>query len=699
MPLHPNQIYEFGPFQVSVAERVVRRHGEIVPLTPKCFDTLLVLVQNAGSVVEKGKLIEAVWPNTFVEEGNLSQNVFNLRKALGETPTGGQYIQTIPKRGYRLDCTAEIVSTGAQKVPVSQAALFQPDSRRLDFRFVPLAVAGVLVAAATLIAARLLWPPSERQVSQVRLTPIAVANPVAYGIVSPDGKHIAYVADQEMVGQSLWVRETDGVGPGVRLANPLPGHFWGVNYSPNGDSLYYTFEDDLHPVGGTLFRISASGGEAERLMTGGGVPVFSPDGSRVVFSRRDISGRAQLITATSRLSETKVIATSDAAYPFNNVQWAADGKSIYYVEGVRNFRGSAWSTFELPATGGPAKLVTGPLPNPMRSVYWLTRSDILALIPDDDSGVSQIWHLREGSPALRLTSDTADYTMFSLTADARTLLANKQETQDSIWTVPTQGVSRREPVEMSLPAGSYNTPVWTPDGRVVYVGDSNLWLASSDGLERKPLIPERVFASEPAVSTDGRSIVFVLKRRGSVNLWRTGIDGGGIRQVTTGRLDWHPALSPDGKWVAYASEVNGHWGIWKAPLDRLGPPVKLVDSGWESPIISPDAKLIAFPDCAVANPRIQVRSFDDGSPAGEVTPPPDFSNLRWSRDGKALTFLSHADRSAQLWSQPIAGGAPARIGEPLPNDVRQLDWSADRSHIVYLRREIKVELVLMTNFR
>jgi DNA-binding winged helix-turn-helix (wHTH) protein len=93
--------YEFGRFRLKVAERVLLREGELVPLTPKVFDILVTLVENGGQVVAKDDLMRRVWPNTFVEEGNLTQNISLLRKALGETPGGVQFIETVPRRGYR----------------------------------------------------------------------------------------------------------------------------------------------------------------------------------------------------------------------------------------------------------------------------------------------------------------------------------------------------------------------------------------------------------------------------------------------------------------------------------------------------------------------------------------------------------------------------------------------------------------------
>ncbi|HJS25039.1 MAG TPA: tetratricopeptide repeat protein [Pyrinomonadaceae bacterium] len=96
-----NHSYEFGRFRLKVAERVLLREGELVPLTPKVFDILVTLVEHGGQVVAKDDLMKRVWPNTFVEEGNLTQNISLLRKALGESPGGLQFIETVPRRGYR----------------------------------------------------------------------------------------------------------------------------------------------------------------------------------------------------------------------------------------------------------------------------------------------------------------------------------------------------------------------------------------------------------------------------------------------------------------------------------------------------------------------------------------------------------------------------------------------------------------------
>jgi len=101
MSADPQHFYEFGRFRIDTGERVLLRDHEVVPLTPKVFEILLVLVQNSGQVVSKDGLMKKVWPDSFVEDGNLTQNISLLRKALGEGQNGHQYIETVARRGYR----------------------------------------------------------------------------------------------------------------------------------------------------------------------------------------------------------------------------------------------------------------------------------------------------------------------------------------------------------------------------------------------------------------------------------------------------------------------------------------------------------------------------------------------------------------------------------------------------------------------
>jgi DNA-binding winged helix-turn-helix (wHTH) protein len=105
-----HRAYQFGSFHLDARERRLSRGGEVIPLRLNVFDTLVVLVENAGRLVTKQELLEAVWPEATVEENNLNHNVSVLRRALGERATGQQYIETVPRVGYRFAAPVETVA-------------------------------------------------------------------------------------------------------------------------------------------------------------------------------------------------------------------------------------------------------------------------------------------------------------------------------------------------------------------------------------------------------------------------------------------------------------------------------------------------------------------------------------------------------------------------------------------------------------
>src|SRR5271157_5998536 len=131
-------VFAFGPFHYDPEQRLLFRQGEVVPLVPKAIDTLHVLLERRGRVVEKAELMKLVWPDTTVEEVGLARNISLLRKALDDE--SGQYIETIPRRGYRF--AAEASGEGPGGVPTAGAGRGQGPGKR---RWLAVAAAGVVV--------------------------------------------------------------------------------------------------------------------------------------------------------------------------------------------------------------------------------------------------------------------------------------------------------------------------------------------------------------------------------------------------------------------------------------------------------------------------------------------------------------------------------------------------------------------------
>src|SRR5437773_1737070 len=115
------QVYEFGPYRLDVALSRLDRAGAAIPLPPKAFDLLVLLARSPDRIVGKSELIEALWPNTFVDDANLTQHVYTLRKALGEQSGGRPYIETVARRGYRL--TGAVTSAVASDATAAAPAI------------------------------------------------------------------------------------------------------------------------------------------------------------------------------------------------------------------------------------------------------------------------------------------------------------------------------------------------------------------------------------------------------------------------------------------------------------------------------------------------------------------------------------------------------------------------------------------------
>src|SRR5438093_1666783 len=114
-------IYEFGAFRLDAVKRLLWREGEMVPLTAKSFETLLALIESRGEILDKDALLNRVWPDTVVEEKNLTISISALRKALGESPQEHRYIVTVPGRGYRFVAEVREVADGEAELMVRQS--------------------------------------------------------------------------------------------------------------------------------------------------------------------------------------------------------------------------------------------------------------------------------------------------------------------------------------------------------------------------------------------------------------------------------------------------------------------------------------------------------------------------------------------------------------------------------------------------
>ncbi|HJQ22389.1 MAG TPA: winged helix-turn-helix domain-containing protein [Blastocatellia bacterium] len=190
MPKKPKHFYRFGAFTVDATNRLLMRDGQPVSITLKALDTLLVLLESRGQIVEKDELMRAVWPDAVVEENNLNQQISTLRKLMGEGPDGKPYIETIPRRGYRF--VAQVSETWDEDSPAVTAAepavvattdsvsVAPPGRRFAARRWQAVALLVILAAAGTGVYFWSRPTPQVRSIAVLPFKPLADGNNDVY---------------------------------------------------------------------------------------------------------------------------------------------------------------------------------------------------------------------------------------------------------------------------------------------------------------------------------------------------------------------------------------------------------------------------------------------------------------------------------------------------------------------------------------
>ena len=687
-------VYAFGPFELNPAEQQLRRNGEMVQLTPKVLAVLETLVENAGHLVSREELIRAVWPDTFVEDANVSRCVFVLRKALGEGLGMNGYIETVPKFGYRFIATVmvsmpppltppraapDIATVPDDAVPSMAQRSSGVRPGRLSAHLQIALVAGVGLASLGGFAVAT-WPfvsappsvaspsvvPDHRQVTFTG----ADASPA----ISPDGRFVAYVSD-DPPSRHVTVREVAGSQP-VTIASSTEAGM--LRWSPDGSRLMFFLRG---PDRNGIYVSSRTGGSLTQIAGGPHRSCWSPDGETIATVQPFV-GRVRLLEWRS--GATRVLSLQGQHNWFWDIDWSPSGDRLLLV----SQNAQRFTVVTIQADGQNQRTVltdTREIP----AARWSPGGDAIYYSRRVDQTAS-IFKVRVSRAGDAIASDSPLVTglesdgFFEVSADGQRLTYARDPFFSNLWLVDISRGSSPDLMEtrqLTRGTSQVDRPGVSPDGGsiVFTVGResfSNLHVMPVTGGEPRQLTALTGFSAGGVWSPDGSQIAFASNAGGTRRIWITNTNGAPARAVSTGDV----SDSLDVAWghaahLYYQQAGNRDFSV----ADPARGQAETVlwqrgrSTGWVfSPVVSPDGRTVAVfwnrPNgrgiwTLDTSTDQKTKLLDDEKAAGAFP-------LAWSRDGERLYLivgqraayrglavkLGETTKDTRVLSVPAAGG-------------------------------------------
>lgn len=528
--------------------------------------------------------------------------------------------------------------------------------------------------------------------------------------ISPDGKYVVHVL-LDAGKQSLLIRQvTDSNN--VEIVPPSDLLYRGLTFSHDGTSIYYVAQERTDPIQ-SLYQVPVLGGTSKKILRDIDSPVaVSPDGKQLAFIRRlRGKGEDQLMLANADGSNLRVLSSRKGAdfYNITGMAWSPDGKLIACPagsnSGVRHMYVSEISV----ATGKEKPLSPGQWANVGR-VSWVRDGKGLVIgAMEQGSSLTQIWFLPypSGQPQ-RITNDLNDYRDMLLTEDSHSLVTVQTEAHVNVWLTALHDPAHSKQITEGIGQRSGERGLtWMPNGNLVYIsrasGSSDVWLMDQEGKSQQQLTTADTRAEiYPEVSPDGRYIVFVSTRSGNSHIYRLELSSGDQIQLTHGISEEFPAISPDGKWVIYNSTASSKFTLWRVSIDG-GEPVQLNDELTQWPTVSPDGQRIAcwYRSDANAQWKVALIPISGGQPERYIDlPGADVAfPVRWTPDGKAISFVFTRNGISNIFLQPLEGGEVKQLTQFTSEQIFWFDWSRDGKQLACSRGRITNDVVLISDLK
>ncbi len=510
--------------------------------------------------------------------------------------------------------------------------------------------------------------------------------------VSPDAKYILYVIiDQRK--QSLWLRHVP-TSSNTQVVPPEETSYRGVQFSADGNYIYYVRSTNVERTHRVLYRAPVLGGTPAQVVDDIDSDItFSPDSKRLAFLRYNNPeyGKYFLHTVALDGSDDKVLASGP--YPgLHALAWSPDGKTIV-ADDTTHTGGAVAAMVAIDVASGRLRpfvswkdqLATEP-------TWYPDGKGLLVLYATRKTEGLQIGYLTYPKGELkRVTNDTNSYSRLSLSRDGQTLGTVMTQWKSNLYRLPGSPPPGVEAVQLT-DQQSVGWFRWTADGQLLYAGQGKIYRLPAEGGQPTALIADERYSFYNPAACGSDHIIFAAEPRegaADVNLWIANSDGTNRKPLTSGKEEAVGSCSPDGRWLVYNDEATSQ--VLRVPVAG-GTPLVLFTGQSNFVDISPDGKqvLIVYFGGQPLTRHIMLVDIESGQQVGSVEPELRANaEMRFTPDGKEVAYAMLADGAVNVWAKPLAGGAAHQLTdfkpELRPTGINGFAWSRDGKWLALVR--------------
>ncbi len=636
----------------------VERHVE-----PKVMSVLLTLALRQNHVFSKEELIAAVWPDTFVSDDALTRCISILRRITEDDPHSPKFIQTVPKRGYRLIAPISDLENDAEKRPLEAHILVPDPTPLVEAALLPQTLASPAVLPAAPMATQ---DPDLNQPPGARHSTIFTGSWLLIGLAVLCLLSLA-------IAVLLWSRGSrPETSPGNFRTTSFTsgaGQQTQAAFSPDGKTIAFVRSSE----DGTGRRIALKriGSEAVTELTHDNQeqysPAWSPDGSHLAYLSRSSTGLGLFLADLSGSTPPRRVFIPEEPTHWDQgaLSWSSDGRSLIFPDHPGTSASS--SIFRLALDTLRLEQITTPpagWEGDLTPVYSPDGKKI-AFTRASETAVRDIFWISLADGALhQLTNDRRDINSLTWRRDSNTIVfSSDRGGKYSLWEI---ALNQKDP--QRLPVGTedaFGPAVGPLPGELAYSQGTALW--SIDRLEGQgsSASPRTVFASTeqdsaPSLAPDGRAFAFQSQRSGNQEIWTASTTGDALHQLTfsNGPITGSPSWSHHGNRIVFDSRPDGHSHIFV--ISASGGNATQVTFGNANDIVphwSADDQTLYFRSNRGGRWQIWRVAATGGSPqpvtSGDGIAPQE------SADGKTLFYTRGGE--AGLWSIPVAGGPETQL--------------------------------------